>query len=107
MLLVPVLSGLPVAVPPLAGGDFVFSFVLSFSFSFSLDEPRVEEALEVLEGVRVLELLEVLEVLEALEALLVLALLERPVGAVVVVADLPLEREPGEDRGGEATGMGG
>jgi len=99
VLLVPVLSGLPVAVPPLAGGDFVFSFVLSRSFSFSLDEPRVEEVLEVLEVVGVLELLELLEVL---------ALLERPVGVVVVVvADLPLEREPGEDRGGEATGMGG
>ena len=103
-----VLSGLPVAVPPLAGGDFVFSFVLSFSFSFSLDEPRVEEVLEVLEAVGVLELLELLEVLEmleALEALLVLALLERPVGVGVV--DLPLEREPEGDRRGEGTGMGG
>ena len=97
-----VLSGLPVPVPPLAGGDFVFSFVLSFSFS--LDEPRVEE-LEVVGVLELLELLELLEVVEVVEALLVLALLERPVGVGVV--DLPLEREPQGDRRGEGTGMGG
>ncbi len=109
------------SVAPLAGGDFVFSFVrswcFSFSFSFALDEPRVKEALvvlemlgvlellEVVEAVEAVELLEVLEVLEVEEVEEVLALLERPVGVWVV--DLALERELEEERGFEETGIGG